>query len=209
MIELDHVIVAVGDLAAAAERLERDFGLSSVEGGRHRGLGTANRIVPLGRSYVELMAVVDEDEAQGSVFAQLVRATRARGDRLGAVCLRTDDIAPIAQRFETPAVPSGRVRPDGSELRWELAGLEQAIATPGLPFFIQWHAGPDELPGAAPVEHRSGATGIAWVEIGGDEQTLRTRVGEDLPELRFAGGDPGVRRVGLATRDGELVFAPQ
>ena len=206
MLELDHVIVAVGDLAAAAERFERDYGLTSVEGGRHRGLGTANRIVPLGDSYVELMAIVDEDEAEGSPFAALVRKTSADGDRLGAVSLRTDDISGVARRLGVPALPSGRVRPDGFELRWELAGLEQTLADPRLPFFIQWHADRAELPGAMPVEHRSGASGIAWVELACDEETLRSRVGGDVPQLRAVGGEGGVRRMAVSARGGEIVL---
>jgi hypothetical protein len=44
MMELDHVLVAVDDLDAAATRVEERYGLASVEGGRHQGLGTANRI---------------------------------------------------------------------------------------------------------------------------------------------------------------------
>ena len=52
--ELDHVLVAVDDLEAAAKEVEQRYGLASVEGGRHRGLGTANRIVPLGVTYLEL-----------------------------------------------------------------------------------------------------------------------------------------------------------
>src|SRR5581483_1601628 len=48
--ELDHVLVAVVDLAKAARELEARYGLSSIEGGRHAGWGTANRIVPLGNS---------------------------------------------------------------------------------------------------------------------------------------------------------------
>lgn len=206
MVELDHVIVAVRDLGAAAARFERDYGLVSLEGGRHRGLGTGNRIVPLGRSYVELMAVVDEDEAQGSTLADWVSATCADGDRLGALCLRTDDVASVAQRLGTPPLAMGRVRPDGSELRWELAGLEQTLADPSLPFFIQWHVPVDELPGATPAQHPSGASGIVWVEMGGDAQKLSERVGESLPQLRAAGGGDGVRRVGIATPDGELVL---
>ena len=46
--ELDHVLIAVTDLEAAAREFEARHGLSSVEGGRHRDWGTANRIVPLG-----------------------------------------------------------------------------------------------------------------------------------------------------------------
>jgi hypothetical protein len=58
---VDHIVYAVDDLEAAAERLRREFGFASVVGGRHPGWGTANRIVPLGREYVELVAVVDPE----------------------------------------------------------------------------------------------------------------------------------------------------
>lgn len=206
MLEIDHVIVAVSDLGAAAARFERDHGLSSVEGGRHRGLGTGNRIVPLGDSYVELMAVVDEDEAAGSPLAHWVRTTCAGGDRLGALCLRTDDAGSIAERLGTPALEMSRLKPDGTELRWKLAGLEQTLADPRLPFFIQWIADAADLPGATPVEHPSGARGIAWAEVACDERTLRDRIGGDMPDVRAVPGDGGVQRVGIATRDGTLIL---
>ncbi len=53
---MDHVIVIVHDLDAAASRYYEQHGLASVAGGRHPANGTANRIVPLGTSYIELMA---------------------------------------------------------------------------------------------------------------------------------------------------------
>ena len=48
--ELDHVLIAVAELEAAAREIEGRYGLTSVEGGRHAGWGTANRIVPLLKS---------------------------------------------------------------------------------------------------------------------------------------------------------------
>jgi hypothetical protein len=48
MLQLDHVIFAADDLDAEAERWRRDYGLDSLEGGRHARWGTENRIVPLG-----------------------------------------------------------------------------------------------------------------------------------------------------------------
>ena len=48
---IDHVIVAATDLGAAAARLEGEYGLHALGGGRHEGLGTHNRIVPLGGGY--------------------------------------------------------------------------------------------------------------------------------------------------------------
>lgn len=206
MLEIDHLIVAVADLDAAGARFERDYGLTSVVGGRHRGLGTGNRIVPLGDSYVELMAVVDEDEAQGSPLAAWIRDTCAGGDRIGALCLRTDDAAAVAERLGTPALEMSRLKPDGHELRWKLAGLEQTLADPRLPFFIQWYAEPGDLPGATPVEHRSGAHAIEWVEIECDEAVLRERIGDAELDVRAAGGDSGALRAGIATPGGTLVL---
>ncbi len=51
-VEFDHVLIAVPDLASAGQELEARHGLASVEGGRHPAWGTANRIVPLGDSYL-------------------------------------------------------------------------------------------------------------------------------------------------------------
>lgn len=63
---IDHLIVCVGNLDEAANNFKERLGLSSVEGGRHPGHGTANRIIPLGGCYIELLAVVDPSEAKNS-----------------------------------------------------------------------------------------------------------------------------------------------
>ena len=55
-VELDHALIAVAVLATAASEIEARYGLASIEGGRHPGWGTANRIVPLGDTYLELIA---------------------------------------------------------------------------------------------------------------------------------------------------------
>jgi catechol 2,3-dioxygenase-like lactoylglutathione lyase family enzyme len=203
MLELDHVVVAVRDLDEAAARFEEDFGLTALPGGRHPGFGTANRIVPLGTSYVELMAIVDEDEP--SAFASLVTRTFESGEGLGALCLRTDDIEAVATRIGTPVATSGRTRPDGVQLRWKLAGLEQTLAQ-GLPFFIQWDVGPGDHPGETAVTHRSGAGELLWVELGGDPDAIADRVGEHALDIRVTRGRSGVRAVGVGTPGGEIVI---
>lgn len=82
MLAIDHVIVPVENLDAAARRYYDQWGLASVSGGRHPGHGTANRIVPLGSSYIELMAVVDRVEADSSPLGSWVgRRLRDGGDR--------------------------------------------------------------------------------------------------------------------------------
>ena len=55
---LDHVLVAVTELAEGACRFEERYRLRALEGGRHPGIRTANMIVPFGSSNLELIAVV-------------------------------------------------------------------------------------------------------------------------------------------------------
>ena len=75
--QLDHALIAVHDLVPAARELRAHHGLTSIGGGRHPGWGAANRIVPLGDTYLELIAIVDEDDAAASAFGRWVAATRA------------------------------------------------------------------------------------------------------------------------------------
>ena len=206
MIEFDHVLIAVRDLDAAAVAFEERYGLASVSGGRHTGLGTGNRIIPLGPSYLELIAVVDEAEAASSPLAQWVTRLSADGDGLAGLCLRTDDIDTVAERLGTFALPMERARPDGGVLKWRLAGLPETLADPALPFFIQWDVSLEDMPGNAAVSHRIRPTDIEWVEIACDEDSLRRRVGTDDLDVRVVDGEPGLRAVGIGTTEGTLVI---
>src|SRR5215207_9916929 len=79
MLRLDHVVYAVPDLDDAAVRVREKFGLDSTEGGRHERWGTANRIVPLGDQYLELVAAVDEPMAVETAFGRGVLERAAGG----------------------------------------------------------------------------------------------------------------------------------
>jgi hypothetical protein len=192
MLWFDHVIMAVRDLDQAAEMLLETHGLQSTPGGRHVGLGTGNRIVPFGDSYLELMAVVDEVEAAASELGRWVTAQTADGDRLAAWCLRTDDIDGVADRLDLTPVPMSRLRPDGVELSWRLAGLDTALPS-GLPFFIQWDVLPTEHPGQTPW----GGSGISWIEAGGDPDQLAEWLGPNDLDVRLVDGPRGIHRVGI------------
>src|SRR4051794_22384701 len=87
VIELDHVLIAVTDLDAAGREFQSRYGLVSIAGGRHPGWGTANRIVPLGDTYLELVAAVDAAEAAGSPFGRWVAAAPPAG-RWAGPCAR-------------------------------------------------------------------------------------------------------------------------
>jgi hypothetical protein len=188
LIELDHVLIAVSDLEAAAREVERRHGLASVEGGRHQGLGTANRIVPLGDTYLELVAVVDEAEAAQSGFGSWV----ASGDLPGLLgwCVRTDDLDSVAGRLGLPIADGERARPDGTVLRWRMAGLERSAEEASLPFFIEWGA---ETP--YPGEALPQSATIREVRLQGDPQRLAQWLGDANLPISVREGSPALESV--------------
>jgi Glyoxalase-like domain len=205
MLRLDHVVLAVGDLEAGADRLLRYHGLASMPGGRHARWGTANRIVPLGETYLELIAVEDTAVASASMFGSAIARASIDGDRWLTWAVRDDRIEETARRLGLDLEPGERARPDGEVLRWRNAGIEDPDRAPGLPFFIAWDV-PDALhPGRVPIEYPSGATAIEALEIGGDRDALaRWTDGADLP-VRSVPGPAGLRAVEVRTREGDLL----
>jgi hypothetical protein len=205
-LELDHVIVAVSELDAAATELEARHGLASVEGGRHAGWGTANRIVPLGDTYLELIAVVDEDEAAASVFGGWIAdgLRSGSGRPLGWVA-RTDRIDEVADRLGLTVSSGSRRSGDGRLLSWRLAGAAQAAAEPCLPFFVEWGEG-TPLPGRTPAEHPAGDVRLTGLRLSGDPERIESWLGDAALPIAVTPGPPAVTAAILATRDGELVF---
>lgn len=205
MLRIDHVVYGVRDLDEAAERFRREFGLDSSPGGRHPRWGTANRIVPLGRDYVELIAVVDADAAARTAFGRWVLERTTTEDGWLVICAAADDLDEVARRLGLEIVEGHRRLPDDTVIGWRSAGLEDARRAQWMPFFIAWD-GPAELhPGRTRAGHGVKARGIARVEVGGDGARLREWLGgEDLP-IRAVGGPAGIRSVALATPEGELL----
>ena len=165
---LDHVLVAVPDLDAAGAALAARHGLLSAPGGSHPGFGTANRIVPLGPAYVELVTVADPARAATSPFGRWV-ASAAPSQPMGWA-VRTDDLDGVARRLGLDVRPGSRAAADGTLLRWRMAGIEAAAAEPFLPFFIQWGAG-------TPFPGGGDGPGIERLVVRGDAGRLRGWLG--------------------------------
>lgn len=200
------MIIAVPKLEAAARELEARHGLASVEGGRHAGWGTANRIVPLGETYVELITVVDEAEAAGSVFGRWVAGGLqcGPGRPLGWVA-RTDRLDEVAGRLGLSVGAGSRPGRDGGLLRWRLAGVEQAAAEPALPFFVEWGEG-TPLPGRAVAAHPAGAARLLRVELSADRERVAAWLGTDSLPIAVSAGHAGVVAIVLASDAGEIVM---
>jgi hypothetical protein len=198
--ELDHVLVAVDDLDGAARTIEERHGLASVEGGRHQGLGTANRIVPLGSTYLELVGVVDEQEASASGFGSWV----AGGDlpRLLGWCVRTE-LDAVSERLGLTIADGARARPDGTVLRWRMAGLERSAKEPSLPFFIEWGAGAS-YPGEALTQSAT----IDELLLVGDPDRIAGWLGNAKLPISIHEGQPALQSVLLRTSESQSVLDP-
>ena len=205
-LRVDHVIYAVDDLEPAGRRFYAEFGLASVEGGRHPGWGTANRVIPLGDAYLELVTVVDPDEATSSDFGRAVSEALAARKPLVGWVVTTDDLEAVAQRLSLEVSGGSRTKPDGTTLSWRLAGLESSLKTGALPLFIEWGGSSELHPGRAQAGHRVNPSGFTWVEVAADEQAVRSWLGDSDFELRIVDGAPGLSRVAISTDAGEVVL---
>lgn len=204
-LELDHVLIAVADLAAAGRELEARHGLASIEGGHHAGYGTANRLVPLGDSYLELVTVADESEAARSPFGSWVaRMQSERGRPLGWA-VRTHGLDAVARRLELTIRVGSRPMSSGAVLRWRLAGLERVAAEPSLPFFIEWAEGAP-FPGRVPARHPAGAVRIAELRLAGDSDRLADWLGTQRLPIALRRGPSAVVSIVLAGPAGEIVL---
>jgi len=208
-LRLSQVIFGVRDLDAAADRL-RALGFDVLDGGVHPGVGTANRVVPLGDEYVELLGVVDPDLAAASDYGRSLMRAVESGDRLVRWSLRTDDIEAVAARLGLVVEARRRTRPDGVLLTWRAAGLSLALADASTPFFMQWDD-PAQYPGLMPARHPNGARRVAWLEVApaDADRLARWSAGATAP-LRVVGdaASPGLLRVAVETDDGEVVLSP-
>lgn len=206
-VKLVQAIFLVEDLekASAAMRVQ---GLDVIDGGRHQGRGTANMIVPLGDQYLELLTVVDEQEADGSPMGRpVLEALKSRGEGLARWSVQASDLDGIAERVGLDVQHRHRTLPSGEIVRWHSVGVDEAWAEPWRCAFMAWD---EEVrhPGRMPHRHPCQADGIASIEIGvPDWFELADWLGESVPaEVRpVAQTTLGPTGLVLRTASGELV----
>jgi Glyoxalase-like domain len=188
--QLDHVIIAASASRPDAPRLPSAYGLDATPGGRHPEWGTANWIVPLGASYLELIAVADEREAQRNDFGRRI-LDASEGDLVGWA-VRPDDIEATAARLGLRVGEGSRTRPSGERVEWRMAGLQEAMERPWLPFFVEWRD-PAVFPGAtaAPSPH------VTRLELACDIDELSAWLGPHSLPLELRSGVEGVTAVVL------------
>ncbi len=194
---VDHILIAVSDLDAAAKAILDRFGLVALPGGSPF-LGVTNMVIPLGPpAYIELVTATDPS---ATPEAASIARLGADGDRLFTWVVEPEDFDGTSRRIGID--PAGE--PDAG---WQTLGGVR----PDRPFFIRYGKNrPDRVPGWRKrfdeVRHPAQPGGFTFVEAGGDEASVSDWVGEiDVP-LRFAGGEPGLTAVGIASPNGEIVL---
>jgi catechol 2,3-dioxygenase-like lactoylglutathione lyase family enzyme len=163
---IDHVVIAVRDLAVAAEDYRR-LGFIVTPGGEHAGGATHNALVSFADgAYFELIAFLQPDREQDHKWW----AKLARGEGAVDYALLSDGLDAEAERLRDAGVEidgprdGGRLRPDGQRLAWRTIGLTAGDVP--LPFVIE-DLTPHDLrvpPGTA-TEHALGVSGIAGLTI--------------------------------------------
>lgn len=124
---IDHLVIAVADPDDAAAQLDAELGLEATGGGRHDALGTFNRLVWLGDTYVELIGVFNRALAERSWLGPPMLRTLDQGGGLATWAIATDgleaDLAGLRDMGSDLGDPvvGERRRADESVVRWRLA----------------------------------------------------------------------------------------
>ena len=160
---LDHVVIAVGDLARAMDEY-RAQGFNVLAGGRHPGRTSHNALVVFeDGAYLELIAWPEPGPAE-----RWYNVLQEHGEGLMDFALLPGDVTIAIEEARARGLTmqgpfdGSRVRPDGRELRWQTARQ----TTFDLPFLCgdvtprSWR-----VPTGDARRHANGATGIASLTI--------------------------------------------
>ncbi len=155
---LDHLVIAVRDLAAASANYTRLLGRTPSWRGSHPSYGTANVLYRMDGGYLELLAP-GANTTDGSGWARGLRERLdSAGEGLYALAFATDDIdATVAALREEgldardPAPGTGVDETTGARREWRNARIGSST-TRGVNAFVIQHDSPESaLPVARPV----------------------------------------------------------
>lgn len=146
---IDHLVIACSDPDSAAAEIELRLGLRATGAGRHTALGTFNRLIWLGDTFIELIGIEARKLAEASWIGRPVVAAAAAGGGVATWAAATsrivDEVQTLRARgsaIELPS-PGERVRPDGRIVRWALA-VAPPLGPVEPPFLIQHDLGAAE-----------------------------------------------------------------
>jgi catechol 2,3-dioxygenase-like lactoylglutathione lyase family enzyme len=164
---IDHVLIGVRDLDAAAARWEK-LGFHCTPRGRHIGWGTGNYCIMFADDYIELLGIIDP--AQFTNNLEKFIATReglmglafSAADEVGcAAALRKAGLHPDGPKVlkRELELPGGTVLPEFGLV------MLPAAETPALSAFVCVHKTPDLVRQPEWLRHANRATGLVSMTI--------------------------------------------
>ena len=137
---LDHLIVAVDDLEAAAKNYQTLFGMTPVWSGEHKELGTSNALFAFKNTYFELLSATGEGLGADLINHYLNQS----GEGLIGIVFATDDIKKAKssleeQGFNMPDISSGEGinSSDQQVRRWKNLFLPPELSRGLFSFIIE------------------------------------------------------------------------
>ena len=195
---IDHIVIAVNDLATASAAFEA-AGFTVTPGGSHP-TGTHNALIPFADgSYLELIAIEKPDLAKGHPWF----ARMGGKDGFVTFAVGADPLDYELERLASLGIAAvdrkdgARLRPDGQQLQWKSAAL-QTDPPVFLPFLIQDVTDRTlRVPSGPETAHKNGVKGTGGVTIVmGDTQQAMEPYGKMLsaPVAALDHGFEGVQQ---------------
>jgi catechol 2,3-dioxygenase-like lactoylglutathione lyase family enzyme len=178
---LDHIIIGVQNLTEAAHIFSERLGLAVSGGGVHPTGGTANRIIVIGDTYLELITVDRPAEAQPGMLKRLALGEGYLNCALGSDDIMADSAAMRQRGVKVIGPVAGQLHSADGRLRsWSRFDVERAEMVQSYPFVIQHDSVGEErrkrLAGwRTPPEHPLGATKILSATIAVNDLAEATR----------------------------------
>jgi len=167
----DHIIIGVNNLEQAATIFSQQLGLAVSGGGIHPSGGTANRIIVIGDTYLELIAIRTPAEAQQSMIERLAKDSGYLNFAIASDDIQADSAAMVQRGVHIIGPTAGQLRSDDGRSRgWSRVDIERPELAQRYPFIIQHDSTGEErrfrLAGwQKPPEHPLGVTKVLSTTI--------------------------------------------
>ncbi len=168
---IDHIIIGVHNLERAATQFSQKLGLAVSGGGIHPTGGTANRIIVIGDTYLELIAIYNPEEAQQGILNRLAIHEGYLNFVLASNDIESESNALIQRGITILGPAPGLLRAvDGRTRGWSRIDIERPELAQRYPFIIQHDSAGEErrfrlAGGTTPPEHPLGAVQVRSATI--------------------------------------------
>ncbi len=168
---IDHIIIGVHNVTEAARIFNEKLGLAVSGGGIHPSGGTENRIIVIGDTYIELIAVRTPQEAQQSILDRLAKGEGYLNFVLSSNAIDADTAAMRNRGIAVIGPTPGSLNAaNGQSRAWSRSDVERPDLTQHYPFLIQHDSTGEErrhrLAGwTKPPEHPLGTSKVLSATI--------------------------------------------